>query len=229
MGHLLHLDSSPRQGSVSRQVSGTFATAWRECHPNGAYTYRDLAAEPIPHADAAQIEVMTRLESAEVRDLETARTAATDAERASWAITWPLVEELLAADTVVIGAPMYNFAMPSAFKAWFDRVAIPPLIVDPATGTGPLSGRRVVVVTARGGAYGPGAPRAGFDFQQPYLQAAFSMLGLDDDLSFIHAELTKSAHVPRLAGFQEKAAASLAVAVEAARAAALGDSTLVAS
>lgn len=231
VNHLLHLDSSIRPESVSRRVSGVFADVWREQNPQGTYTYRDLGAEPVPHLDAAQVDVMTRLESAGVRDLTAARVAATDSERASWALTWSLVDELLAADTVVIGLPMHNFTVPSVFKAWFDRVVIPPLVVDPATGTGPLHGRRVVVVTARGGAYGPGTPRAGFDFQEPYLRSAFSMLGLDGDLLFIHAELTKSAHVPRLAGFKQAAAESLGAALEAAaeaaRTATRGGSTLV--
>ncbi|CAI7976990.1 FMN-dependent NADH:quinone oxidoreductase [Frankia sp. Hr75.2] len=215
VSHLLHLDASARPGSVSRRLSAAFAEVWQENNPTGRRTYRDLAAQPLAHVDSAQIEIMTRMEATGVRELVAARTAATtEAERASWAVTWPLVEELTAADTVLIGLPMYNFSVPSSFKAWFDRVAIPSLIVDHATNQGPLSGTRVVVVTARGGAYGPGTPRAGSDFQEPYLRAAFGMLGLADDLTFVHAELTKSEHVPRLAGFRQKAADSLAVALD---------------
>jgi FMN-dependent NADH-azoreductase len=219
MPSLLHIDSSPRPDSVTRQITAQFAASWRAARPGEAsYTYRDLAAEPVPHIDAEQVAVMHRVESAGLRDLAAARDAAlTPAEKASWAVAWELIDEVLAADTVVIGAPMHNFSLPSTFKAWFDRLIVAPLIVDPETGKGPLSGRRVVVVTARGGAYGPGTPREGFDFQEPYLRAAFSMVGLADDLAFFHAELTKSGHVPRLAGFKDAAAASLAAALDGAR------------
>src|SRR4051812_37819651 len=174
MPSLLHIDSSPRPDSVTRQITAQFAASWRAARPGEAsYTYRDLAAEPVPHIDAEQVAVMHRVESAGLRDLAAARDAAlTPAEKASWAVAWELIDEVLAADTVVIGAPMHNFSLPSTFKAWFDRLIVAPLIVDPETGKGPLSGRRVVVVTARGGAYGPGTPREGFDFQEPYLRAA---------------------------------------------------------
>ncbi|MFF3942626.1 FMN-dependent NADH-azoreductase [Streptomyces phaeofaciens] len=218
MPTLLHLDSSPRRGSVSRRLSGEFAEAWRKAHPDGTHVHRDLAADPVPHVDHAQIEVMHRLETEGVRDLAVAREAGKSAEeKASWAVTWPLVEELLAADTILLGVPMYNFSVPSTFKAWFDRVLIAPLIVDPATGEGPLSGKKVVVASARGGAYGPGTPRQDSDHQEPYLKSALAMVGLAADLTFLHAELTKSAHVPRLAGFKELAATSYETALDGAR------------
>ncbi|MFF4500614.1 FMN-dependent NADH-azoreductase [Streptomyces sp. NPDC001401] len=218
MPTLLHLDSSPRQGSVSRQISGEFAEAWRKTNPDGEYVYRDLAADAVPHVDHPQIEVMHRLEAEGVRDLAVAREfAKTPEEKASWAVTWPLIEELLAADTILLGVPMYNFSVPSTFKAWFDRVLIAPLIADPATGQGPLTGKKVVVASARGGAYGPGTPRHDFDHQEPYLKAALSMVGLTGDLTFLHAELTKSAHVPRLAQFKELAATSYQSAIDGAR------------
>jgi FMN-dependent NADH-azoreductase len=219
MSTLLHLDSSPRPDSVSRRLSGEFATAWRKSHPEAAYVYRDLAAEHVPHIDAAQIAVMHRLETAGVRDLAAARNAArTPEEAASWSVTWPLVEELLAADTMVLGVPMYNFSVPSTFKAWFDRILIAPLIVDPETGRGPLSGKKVVVASARGGAYGPGTPRQDSDHQERYLRAALGMLGIvEDDLTFLHAEMTKADHVPRLARFKDMAAASYEAAMDGAR------------
>jgi FMN-dependent NADH-azoreductase len=217
MPTLLHLDSSARKASVSRQISAHFAEAWRAAHPGATYIYRDLAADPVPHVDEAHVEIVTRLEADGVRDIEAARdSAVTPEEEASWALTWPLVEELLAADTIVIGLPMYNFSVPSSFKAWFDRAMIPPLIIDFETRTGPLAGKRTVVTTARGGAYGPGTPRHASDFQEPYLRAAFGMVAMADNLEFIHAELTKSAHVPRLAQFRDAAAASLQQALDKA-------------
>jgi FMN-dependent NADH-azoreductase len=221
MPTLLHLDCSPRDTSISRKVSREFAETWQTSYPDGRYLHRDLAAQPVPHIDQYQIQVMNRLEAAGIRDLDVARDAPlTPEEKASWGIAWLLVEELLAADTIVIGLPMYNFSVPSVFKAWFDRVIIPPLVIDPQTGSGPLAGRRVVVVTARGGSYGPGTPRAGFDFQEPYLRAALGMIALGDELVFLHAELTKSEHVPRLEQFRSAAAESLSQALTGARAAA---------
>jgi len=167
------------------------------------------------------VAISQRLEAAAERRLAAARDAAdTPAERDSWDLTWQLVDELLAADTIVIGALMHNFSVPSAFKAWLDRIAIPPLIVDRESGRGPLSGTSVIVVTARGGAYGPGTPRAGFDHQEPWLRAAFGMLGLDDDLTFVHAELTKSSHVPHLSHLRDAAADSFEAAQKALVAAA---------
>ncbi|WP_217143255.1 FMN-dependent NADH-azoreductase [Streptomyces sp. AC627_RSS907] len=218
MPTLLHIDSSPRPESVSREISREFALAWRSSSPEGTYVYRDLAADPVPHIDAPQIAVMHRLETEGIRDLETARNAALPgAEAHSWAVAWPLVEELLAADTIVLGVPMYNFSVPSTFKAWFDRVLIAPLIVDPQTGEGPLKGKKVVVASARGGAYGPGTPRHDCDHQERYLRSALGMIGLTDDLTFLHAEMTKSAHVPRLARFKEMATASHQTAMDGAR------------
>ncbi|MEU6845476.1 NAD(P)H-dependent oxidoreductase [Streptomyces sp. NPDC046716] len=218
MPNLLHLDSSPRPDSVSRRLSAEFAAAWRKANPEGTYVYRDLAAVHVPHIDAAQIAVMHRLETEGVRDLAMARESAlTSEEAASWSVTWPLVEELLAADAIVLGVPMYNFSVPSTFKAWFDRILIAPLIVDPETGRGPLSGKKVIVASARGGAYGPGTPRHDSDHQERYLRAALGMVGLTDDLTFLHAEMTKAVHVPRLAQFKDMAAASYEAAMDGAR------------
>ncbi|WKX12756.1 FMN-dependent NADH-azoreductase [Streptomyces sp. NL15-2K] len=218
MPTLLHLDCSARPESVSRQISAEFATAWRSAHPDGRVVHRDLTATPARHVDAAHIELVTRLETAGTVDLDEARGVARNAtERRSWRHSWEMIDELLACDVLLIGLPMYNFSVPSTFKAWFDRVAIPPLIVDSRTGKGPLSGLRTVVATARGGSYGPGSPRHGDDFQEPYLRAAFRMVGLADDLQFLHAEMTKSGYVPQLASYRKTAIDSLRQAVERAR------------
>ncbi|WP_433269396.1 FMN-dependent NADH-azoreductase [Actinosynnema sp. CS-041913] len=186
---LLHIDSSLRtEGSVSREVTAAFATAWREAHPDAGYRYRDLSADPLPHVDG---EVLAAREGADRHELEQRLKA-----------------ELEEADTIVIGAPMYNFSVPSSLKAWLDWILVPELFVDQETGVGALTEKRVVVVTARGGSYAPGTPRHGFDFQEPYLRAVFAMLGLDRDLEFVHAELTHAHVTPRLAQFRDQADAS---------------------
>ncbi|HEX7303267.1 FMN-dependent NADH-azoreductase [Lentzea sp.] len=181
MTNLLHIDSSiRREGSVTREITGAFADAWRSSNPEGGYTYRDVNAQPIPHVDGTAHDV-----------------------------TADLVAELRAADVVLIGAPMYNFSIPSTLKAWIDQVATREFFPR-EDGTFELGGKRVVVVTARGGSYKPGTPREGFDFQEPYLRAVFSMIGLDQNLEFVHAELTLADVNPQLHQFRELAVESLA-------------------
>ncbi|MFI9006653.1 FMN-dependent NADH-azoreductase [Actinosynnema sp. NPDC053489] len=189
MAHLLHIDTSLRaEGSVSREVGAAFAEAWRSAHPGGEHTYRDLAADPLPHVDPAAL--VARQSGGDPLERE-------------------LVAELTAADTVLLAVPMYNFGLPSTLKAWLDWIAVPELFADQETGVGPLTGTRVVVVTARGGSYAPGTPRHPFDFQEPYLRALFGALGVDRDLEFVHAELTSAAVAPHLEQFRDLAAASL--------------------
>lgn len=198
MAHLLHLDASMRwKGSVSREVSAAFADHWRAAHPDGTYVHRDLAADPVPHLDeAAYSAAMTPPEDH------------TDAQRAGWAVTRAVVDELLAADTVLIGTPMYNFSIPSTLKTWLDRIVSPATAANRETGVGPLSDKRFVIVAARGGAYGPGTPRESFEFQERYLRALFGDLGVTDNLTFVNAEMTLADVVPALAEFKDFAAES---------------------
>jgi FMN-dependent NADH-azoreductase len=100
-----------------------------------------------------------------------------------------LIEELQSADTVVIGAPMYNFSIPAPLKAWIDQVVrMGKTFGYGANGPRGLLGRKnVVVITSRGGAYEKGSARGGFDFQEPYLQHILGFIGLID-ITFIHAE-----------------------------------------
>lgn len=108
---------------------------------------------------------------------------------------------------------MYNFSVPAALKAWIDRVTFPGAYLDPDTGAPLLRDTRVVLAIARGGGYGPGTPREAFDFQIPYLRAYFGNLGVAEaGLSVVRAEMTVADIIPRLAGFRDLAASSLAVA-----------------
>lgn len=102
-----------------------------------------------------------------------------------------LIDELLAADTVVIGLPLYNFGPPSTFKAWFDRI----VSADRTMGT--LGDTEFVVVTARGGGYGPGTPREGWDHREPWLRHALTALGVEEPV-FVHAELTLAREAPAM-------------------------------
>ncbi|RKR91927.1 FMN-dependent NADH-azoreductase [Micromonospora pisi] len=208
MANLLHIDCSIRQdGSVSREVSAIFAERWRAANPGGGYTHRDLGKSPVPHLDEESL-MATFLPP----------ESWSETQRAGWAITEPLLAELRAADTVLLAVPMYNYSIPSSLKAWMDRVTVKEHMVNEATGEGTLLvGKRAVVVTARGGSYGPGTPRQDFDFQEPYLRALLSQIGLDKDLTFVHSEMTLAHSVPALEQFKELADTSREQAVRTVR------------
>ncbi|MFE6188694.1 FMN-dependent NADH-azoreductase [Streptomyces sp. NPDC056465] len=164
MATLLHIDSAAfPEGSTSREVTAAFVASWREQHPDGKVVHRDLAAAPLPHLDASAIVA-----------------GADDTLRGE------LAAELAGADAVVIGAPMYNFSIPSTLKAWLDQVII---VGHNAGPDGPVAGTPVTVVASRGGSYAPGTPREDFEFVQNYLEKVLTgMLGAEVD--FIVPELT---------------------------------------
>ncbi|MEV4299837.1 FMN-dependent NADH-azoreductase [Microbispora rosea] len=226
MTSLLHVDSSASLAgdSVTRRLTASFADAWCRRHGTSGYRYRDLTADPVPLVSHAYTTLGRRVERHGVVPLArvTAMTGG-PAEEREWALTLPLIRELLAADTVLVGVPMYNFTVPAALKAWIDRVTFPGAYVDPATKAGRLRDTTVVVVAARGGAYGPGTPREGLDFQTPYLRTYFRELGVaEENLHVVQAEMTRAGDVPALARFRELGDRSLADAYAAVRALAGG-------
>ena len=216
MPSLLHLDSSANcsRESVSRQLTALFAGIWQDRHGPAGYRYRDLAADPVPPLDNAFCALGRRAERLGlVRPAEVAGLAGTPAEKHQWALTSPLISELLAAGTVLIGAPMYNYSVPASLKAWIDRVSFPGAFTDPETGCSRLRGTRIVVITARGGTYRHGSPRQALDLEIPYLRAYFRRHGVAvENIRFISAELTLAGLIPRLARFGPVAASSLAAA-----------------
>ena len=185
MATLLHIDSSvfPGEASSSRSVTDAFRRAWEEQHPQGTVIYRDLAAAPVPHITA---------------DAWSAGYAApcehTPEQSAAFAARVKLIEELEQADAVLIGAPMYNFSIPSTLKAWLDNV----LLLGRTAGETPSAqGTPVVVVASRGGSYAAGTPREDYEFVQNYLEAVLkNTLGLD--LDFIVPELTMAPRNPAM-------------------------------
>ncbi|MGV9267900.1 FMN-dependent NADH-azoreductase [Kitasatospora sp. NPDC003701] len=203
MSSLLHIDSSIRAtGSTTRQLSSYFATQWRQNHPGDGYTYRDLGAQPVPHITHAVRESL----------LDPSRDHGLTPEEK--ALTEAVVAEVREASTIVLGVPMYNYAVPSTIKSWIDLLVSPAHMVPPGAESGPLSGKTVIVVTARGGSYAPGTPREGWDHQEPYLRAVLSSIGLADNLKFVHAELTLAAIVPAMAALKPLGEQSLANANE---------------
>ncbi|RZK84469.1 MAG: FMN-dependent NADH-azoreductase, partial [Methylobacterium sp.] len=115
--------------------------------------------------------------------------ATTPAEQVARALSDELIAELRAADTIVIGAPMYNFSIPTTLRSWFDHVlrAGETFSYSEAGPKGLLSGKKVIVVESRGGLYSEG-PAQAIDFQEPYLRQLLGFIGLADDLTFIRAE-----------------------------------------
>ncbi|MBP2319949.1 FMN-dependent NADH-azoreductase [Kibdelosporangium banguiense] len=205
MTNLLHIDSSINgERSHSRPLTAAFAQAWKVANPDGGYTYRDLAVEQIPHLSGEYFAGATM--PADLRTPE--QTAAYESFK-------PWRDELVAADVVVLGVPMYNFTLPSSLKAWMDHVIVPEMLVNEETGEGPLAHKKVFVVTARGGSYAPGTPREGWDFQEPLLRANFSKVGLDQDITFIHSEMTLAYVREHLKQFQHIADASKESALKA--------------
>lgn len=120
---LLHIDASPRRASFSRRASAAFADAWRTVNPDAAVLRRDLALTPVPFIDEAWTEVDDFVVSTGRHDLDEISAVLRDPRHlTSWAITRPLVEELLAASTILIGTPMYNWSIPASLKAWIDHI-----------------------------------------------------------------------------------------------------------
>jgi len=203
MAHLLHIDSS-FQGdrSVSRKLTARAANVWRAAHPRGTVTYRDLGSNPVPHLDAV---------TGPARQVPTEQH--TPAQAASWALTEELVNEIKAADTVLLGLPLYNFGAPSTVKAWVDHLIASGLSIDAQTHAPLLGGREFVVLASRGGGYNEGTPRHGWDHAEPWLPHALASTGLEP--RFITAQLTLAHTTPAMAGLIPLAEQSLAEAERA--------------
>lgn len=178
---LLRIDSSARKNSVSRQLTGTFTESWREQHPDGLVIERDLTTTHLPLITDEWVQAAY----SDPRNLTTEQRlvlAASDA----------LIDEVRQADVIVIGAPMYNFAIPAPLKAWIDQVvrAGQTVLFSASGPKGILKGKKVYVITSRGGAFRPGTATASFDYQEPYLRHILAFIGLTD-VTFIHAENQK--------------------------------------
>jgi FMN-dependent NADH-azoreductase len=179
MSRLLFVTSSVfgRQ-SKSRQIGAEFVAAWGKAHPGTAVVERDLTPETMPHLTQEAIAAWSLPEDQRSpRQREIAANA--DA----------IIAEVEAADTVVIAAPMYNFSIPSTLKAWIDHLARAgrTFRYSAAGAEGLLKGKKVFIVTGRGGIYSGDSPARALDFQEPYLRAVLGFLGLGD-VTFIHVE-----------------------------------------
>ncbi len=177
---LLHIDSSILAGnSVSRQLTQNIVAEWRAGHPATAVDYLDLAQDTPSHLSA---------ESMGFR-LPPQTTSLTDGQRRENAISEALVSQFLAADVIVIGAPLYNFSIPSQLKAWIDRIAQAGRTFT-YTDKGPkglAGGKTVIVAITRGGVYSTSEGGRAMEHQESYLQTVLGFLGITD-VRFVHAE-----------------------------------------
>lgn len=209
MSTLLHLDASARPRSISRELSAAFVDAWRVRHPDGRYHYRDLAAEPVPFIGEAWTQLCDAVLALPSTDPERlGELVRTPEQAAAWEVVEPLLAELLAADVILIGTPMYNYSIPASLKAWLDQVTFPRMS---------LGHRRFVVTSARGGAYSPGAPKAAYDYQECFLRDFFAGHFAVSDTVFVHAELANSRQDPALAHLRAEHDRSHAHALATAR------------
>ena len=179
MHRLLFVTSSLfGEASKSRLIGAEFVEAWRRAHPGTHVVERVLSGDSIPHL--TQETLVAAITPAESRAPE---------QQAAAALADTLIEEVEAADVIVIAAPMYNFTISSPLKAWLDHIARRGRTFR-YTANGPeglLHGKTAFVTTARGGFYRGDSPAAALDFQEPYLRAMLGFLGITD-VTFVHAE-----------------------------------------
>ncbi|MFY1691310.1 FMN-dependent NADH-azoreductase [Plantactinospora sp. WMMB782] len=194
---LFRLDASIRgEQSVSRAVADTAEAAWRRTHPSGVIVRRDLAATPVP-ADAWPTAVGAGFVPADQR---------TEAQTRAAALAASYVDELIAADTYLFAVPLYNYGPSQHVKAWIDMLLIDPRLAPGQTS--PLRGRPAALIVTRGGGYGPGTPREGWDHATPYYRRVFADL-LELDLHVSEVELTLAEVTPAMEPLRDLARQSL--------------------
>ncbi|WP_018683623.1 FMN-dependent NADH-azoreductase [Actinokineospora enzanensis] len=183
---LLRVDSSIRvTDSVSRALADTVTTSWLDTHPAGDVVRRDLGTDPVPA-------------SAWSDSLQAAATPEADRtpdQRAALALAGTVGDEVLAADSVLIATSLYNFGVSQHLKTWIDLLLTHP---EFAPGKQPLAGKPVAFTIARGGGYGPGTPREGWDHATPWLVRIFQDV-LGGEVTVVAAELTLAEVNPAMA------------------------------
>jgi FMN-dependent NADH-azoreductase len=166
---LLHIDASILGGnSVSRQLSAAAVERLRKAIANLDVTYRDLSTTPLSHLTGEHLAAAH------------GATPETPAVREDIAASIAALDEFLAADIVVIGAPMYNFGIPSQLKAWIDRILVAGKTFKYSEkGAEGLAGnKRVIVALSRGGFYGADSPAAAGEHVETYLRWVFGFIGI---------------------------------------------------
>jgi len=171
MATLLNIQSSPRgTSSLSRILSQDFVTEWQRTHDNGSTVLRDLAETQLPFVGVPWIGgVFVPPESRSAEQREALR------------VSDELIAELFVADHILIGAPMYNFAVPANLKAWIDLIVRPRVTHSgPPERKGLVTGKRCTILIASGGVYDEGLPAAASDFESGYLKRILAFVGITD-------------------------------------------------
>lgn len=175
---LLHIDASIlNEQSVSRQLTAAIVKRLTEAKPGTHVVHTDLAAEPVGHLSSAEFLAFQGVEPA------------TDDAKQAVAHNAKLLSDFLAADVIVVAAPMYNFSLPTQLRAWLDRLAVPGKTFRYTESgiEGLAKGKRVIVASTRGGVYSEGTPLAFLDHQETYLRGFFGFIGITD-ITFVRAE-----------------------------------------
>ncbi|MEO5658791.1 MAG: NAD(P)H-dependent oxidoreductase [Polaromonas sp.] len=180
MSKLLHIDSSILgNNSVSRQLTAQIVASWRAAHPSTQVSYLDLAVETPGHFSADAMGFRLPPSSAQL----------TDAQKSENALSEALVSQFLGSNVLVIGAPLYNFSIPTQLKAWIDRIAQVGRTFT-YTDKGPVGlagGKTVIVASARGGVYSTSDAGNAMEHQESYLKTVFGFFGVTD-VRFVRAE-----------------------------------------
>ena len=192
---LLHIDSSILgQNSASRELTASVARQWVAQHPGTEVEYLDLAKDAPSHLDVESLGFRLGLDAAEL----------TDAQKRENALSEALVSQFLAADVVVVGAPLYNFSIPSQLKAWIDRIAQAGRTFK-YTENGPVglaAGKTVIVVSSRGGIYSTSDAGQAMEHQESYLKVVFGFFGITD-VRIVRAEGLNMGDEPKAAAFSQ--------------------------
>lgn len=179
MTNLLMIEASPRgNSSVSRHMAVEYIDEWQRANPNGKVIQRDLTNTPLKFTDAPWLTAYFTppdKQSAEMKD--------------ALKLSDELVEELLSADVIVIGTPVYNYNVPSVLKAWFDHIVRKGMTLG-FSGEGLLKDKRCTVLLASGGVYTEGSPIRDRDIATQWLRLILNVLGIED-IEFIAAGGTK--------------------------------------
>ena len=180
--NILHIDASPQgNASISRQLTAAVVEQLKREEPDATVKHRDLIETPISHLSGELLQVLRPAPGSTPPSNPTLRAEAEQTET--------LVTELLSADVVVIGAPMFNFSIPSQLKAWIDRVAQAGRTFS-YTAAGPVGlvvGKKAIIVSTRGGFYAGTAYESVMDHQEAYVRTVLNFLGITD-VTFVRAE-----------------------------------------
>lgn len=205
---LLHIDSSALGGnSVSRELTRRIVAEWRAAHPAATVEYLDLAKDAPNHLNADSLGFRMGVNA----------DGLSDVQRRENEVSERLVSQFLAADVVVVGAPLYNFSIPTQLKAWIDRVAQAGRTFK-YTEKGPVglaAGKTVIVASSRGGKYFGNPAMEALEHQESYLKTMFGFFGITD-VRFVRAEGVAMGEEAKAAAFETADTAIRAAVKEAA-------------